>query len=51
VLRGGSFETVGQKATTTLRRGWPGSRNDWPKGRTPDYAQTGFRCAQDIATQ
>jgi formylglycine-generating enzyme required for sulfatase activity len=51
VIRGGSYETAGQKATTTLRRGWPGSRNDWPNGRTPDYAQTGFRCAQDIPPQ
>jgi serine/threonine-protein kinase len=51
VLRGGSYQSLAQKATATLRRGWPASRNDWPKGRTPDYAQTGFRCAQNATSQ
>ena len=51
VIRGGSYQSSAKKATATLRRGWPGSRNDWPQGRAPDYAQTGFRCAQDVPAQ
>lgn len=47
VIRGGSFQSLAKKTTATLRRGWPGSRKDWPANRKPDYGQTGFRCAQD----
>lgn len=48
VIRGGSFVVPGDKATVTLRRGWPGTRQDWPASVSPDYAQTSFRCAQDV---
>ncbi|MDX2032385.1 MAG: SUMF1/EgtB/PvdO family nonheme iron enzyme [Blastocatellia bacterium] len=48
VIRGGSYLSSGKKATATLRVGWPGSRDSWPKGRAPEYDQTGFRCAQDV---
>lgn len=48
VIRGGSYLSSGRKATATLRVGWPGARESWPKGRTPEYDQTGFRCAQDL---
>lgn len=48
VIRGGSFQSSAKKATATLRRGWPASAADWPPGRNPEYAQTGFRCAQDV---
>ncbi len=51
VIRGGSYQSLGNKTTATLRRGWPATRDDWPRGRTPDYAQTGFRAAQDVKTQ
>jgi len=51
VIRGGSYESTAGKVTATLRRGWPGGRNDWPKGREPEYGQTGFRCAQDAKAQ
>lgn len=51
VIRGGSYESLAVKTTATLRRGWPAGRNDWPKGRKPDYGQTGFRCAQDARGQ
>jgi serine/threonine-protein kinase len=47
VLRGGSYQSLAGKVTATARRGWPAGRGDWPKKRTPDYSQTGFRCAQD----
>jgi len=47
VIRGGSYASTPAQATATIRRGWPGTRKDWPEGITPDYAQTGFRCAQD----
>ena len=47
VIRGGSYLSIGRKARATLRVGWPGSRASWPKGRIPEYDQTGFRCAQD----
>ena len=42
VIRGGSYESTKDYATTTYRTGWParGART---------YAQTGFRCARDIA--
>ncbi|HWQ31493.1 MAG TPA: SUMF1/EgtB/PvdO family nonheme iron enzyme [Blastocatellia bacterium] len=50
VIRGGSFGVPGEKATVTLRRGWPASRQEWPEGVSakPDYSQTGFRCAKDV---
>jgi serine/threonine protein kinase/formylglycine-generating enzyme required for sulfatase activity len=51
VIRGGSYESTPKYATATLRRGWPGSRNDWPRNTTADYSQTGFRCAQDAKGQ
>jgi serine/threonine-protein kinase len=50
-IRGGSFQSLGTKTPATLRRGWPATRNDWPKGRTPEYGQTGFRTAQDVKAQ
>lgn len=42
VIRGGSYESTKEYATTTYRTGWParGART---------YAQTGFRCVADIA--
>jgi serine/threonine protein kinase len=51
VIRGGSYESTPKYATATLRRGWPGTRSDWPRGVTADYSQTGFRCAQDAKGQ
>lgn len=51
VIRGGSYDSTAKYATATLRRGWPATRNDWPKNRPPDYGQTGFRCAQDARAQ
>ena len=42
VIRGGSYESTKDYATTTYRTGWPA------RGATT-YAQTGFRCARDIA--
>jgi serine/threonine protein kinase/formylglycine-generating enzyme required for sulfatase activity len=48
VIRGGSYFSTPAQATATYRRGWPGTRKDWPEGVTPDYGQTGFRCAQDV---
>jgi formylglycine-generating enzyme required for sulfatase activity len=42
VIRGGSYESTKDYATTTYRTGWPAR-----DART--YAQTGFRCARDIA--
>jgi formylglycine-generating enzyme required for sulfatase activity len=42
VIRGGSFESTKDYATTTYRAGWPA------RGAST-YDQTGFRCAQDIA--
>ncbi|MFN0121032.1 MAG: SUMF1/EgtB/PvdO family nonheme iron enzyme [Blastocatellia bacterium] len=47
VIRGGSFAVPPDRATTTTRRGWPVSLQDWPDGATADYSQTGFRCAKD----
>ncbi len=54
VIRGGSYVSQAAQATATLRRGWPATRNDWPrpgdqffKPGTIDYSKTGFRCAQD----
>ncbi len=47
VIRGGAWMSEPAQATTTYRRGWPASRNDW--GETvSDYSLTGFRCAQDV---
>jgi formylglycine-generating enzyme required for sulfatase activity/predicted Ser/Thr protein kinase len=42
VIRGGSYESTKDYATTTYRTGWP-ARD------APTYAQTGFRCASDLA--
>jgi formylglycine-generating enzyme required for sulfatase activity len=41
VIRGGSWESTKDSATTTYRFGWPA------KGGK-DYSNTSFRCAQDI---
>jgi formylglycine-generating enzyme required for sulfatase activity len=41
-IRGGSYESTKDFATTTYRTGWPA------RG-APTYAQTGFRCAADVA--
>ena len=41
VIRGGSYESPKEYATTTYRTGWPA------RG-AKTYAQTGFRCARDI---
>ena len=51
VIRGGTYDSPPKFATTTLRRPWPASRGDWPKGVTPDYTKTGFRLAQDVKSQ
>lgn len=42
VIRGGSYESTKEYATTTYRTGWP------PRG-AKTYDQTGFRCAQDAS--
>jgi formylglycine-generating enzyme required for sulfatase activity len=42
VIRGGSYQSEKDYATTTFRAGWPADGAD-------DYARTGFRCAADIA--
>lgn len=42
VIRGGSYESTKEFATTTYRTGWPA------RG-AKTYDQTGFRCAQDVA--
>jgi formylglycine-generating enzyme required for sulfatase activity/predicted Ser/Thr protein kinase len=42
VIRGGSFESTKDYATTTYRAGWPA------RGAST-YDQTGFRCAKDLA--
>jgi serine/threonine-protein kinase len=41
VIRGGSFESNRDQATTTYRRGWRASAES-------DYSKTGFRCVKDI---
>jgi formylglycine-generating enzyme required for sulfatase activity len=41
VIRGGSFGSKRNQATTTYRRGWRASAES-------DYSNTGFRCAKDI---
>lgn len=51
VLRGGSYQSLVGKVTATTRRGWPAGRANWPKARTPDYGQTGFRCVQGAKGQ
>ncbi len=48
VIRGGSYKSDPKQATTTFRRGWPATRDDWPEGTAPDYSTTGFRCAKDV---
>ncbi|HEX8150612.1 MAG TPA: SUMF1/EgtB/PvdO family nonheme iron enzyme [Pyrinomonadaceae bacterium] len=40
VLRGGCYLSGPDSASATYRRGWP--------SKGSDYAQTGFRCAQDV---
>ena len=42
VIRGGSFESEQEYATTTYRAGWPARGAE-------TYNQTGFRCAKDAA--
>jgi formylglycine-generating enzyme required for sulfatase activity len=42
VIRGGSYESTKDYATTTYRTGWPA------RGAST-YAQTGFRCVSDVA--
>ncbi len=42
VIRGGSWESPIDSATTTYRFGWPASGGN-------DYSNTSFRCAQDIS--
>ena len=42
VIRGGSYESTKDFATTTYRTGWPA------RG-AKTYDQTGFRCVQDVA--
>jgi formylglycine-generating enzyme required for sulfatase activity len=39
IVRGGTWESKRQFATTTFRRGYP--------ARGFDYDKTGFRCAKD----
>jgi formylglycine-generating enzyme required for sulfatase activity/serine/threonine protein kinase len=51
VMRGGTYDSPPKFATATLRRPYPGTRNDWPDGATPDYVKTGFRLAQDVKKQ
>jgi len=41
VIRGGSWASTPETATTTYRRGW-GANNE------KDYSYTGFRCVKDI---
>ena len=42
IIRGGSFESDKNSATTTYRRGYPA------RGRNYDYKNTGFRCVKDV---
>lgn len=51
IIRGGSFSVPPARATTTFRRGWPATSNDFPAGTKADYSQTGFRCAQNAPQQ
>ncbi|MGH9939316.1 MAG: SUMF1/EgtB/PvdO family nonheme iron enzyme, partial [Blastocatellia bacterium] len=51
VIRGGTYDSPPKFATATLRRPYPATRGDWPKGATPDYTKTGFRLAQDVKSQ
>ena len=41
VIRGGSYESTKDYATTTYRTGWPARR-------AKTYDQTGFRCVKDV---
>lgn len=41
VIRGGTYASTSNKATTTYRRGWPATGAN-------DYSNTGFRCVQDV---
>jgi serine/threonine-protein kinase len=47
VIRGGYFNSDLKNITATSRRSYPATRVDWPTGETPNYVNTGFRCAQD----
>lgn len=51
VIRGGTYDSPPRFATATVRRPWPATRDDWPKGATPEYSKTGFRLAQDVKSQ
>jgi serine/threonine-protein kinase len=51
VIRGGSYDSLPKLVTATVRRAWPATRDDWPPGETPKYAQTGFRLAKDAPKQ
>lgn len=51
VIRGGSYESTPQFASSTYRVGWPASRKNWPNPSQAVYAQTGFRCAMDADNQ
>jgi iron(II)-dependent oxidoreductase len=51
VIRGGNFDSVPKSVTTTVRRPWPATRDDWAPGETPEYKDTGFRLAKDAPKQ
>jgi serine/threonine protein kinase/formylglycine-generating enzyme required for sulfatase activity len=51
VIRGGNYDSVPQSVTTTVRRPWPATRDDWAPGETPAYKDTGFRLAKDAPKQ
>src|SRR5262249_35631299 len=51
VIRGGNYDSVPKSVTTTVRRPWPATRDDWAPGNTPDYKDTGFRLAKDAPKQ
>jgi formylglycine-generating enzyme required for sulfatase activity len=51
VIRGGSFDSLPEVVTATVRRPWPATRDDWAPGEPPDYSLTGFRLAKDAPKQ
>jgi serine/threonine-protein kinase len=51
VIRGGSYDSLPNFVTTTVRFAWPATRNDAPPGKNPDYKQTGFRLAKNAPKQ
>jgi serine/threonine protein kinase/formylglycine-generating enzyme required for sulfatase activity len=51
VIRGGNFDSARQSVTTTVRRPWPATRDDWAPGEIPAYKDTGFRLAKDVPKQ